>query len=111
MKPCERRAEILNRMAERRFVTAPELMEELQASRSAIDRDMKRLMQAGYPIYSIQGKGGGYAVVEGCLIYHSHLNSAQEAFLRSLTTRLQLDEKERGIAESILKDFSRKRML
>lgn len=111
MLDCERRAEILNIMAERRYATAPELSKELGVSRSAIVRDLRHLMQAGYPICSIQGKGGGYEVIEGCMLNHTYLSRKQEAFLNSLSARLQLTEEEREIAESIVRDFSQRRML
>ena len=111
MTASERRRETVNLMADRRYATAPGLAEEFHVSRRTIERDFACLFQAGYPILPVQGNGGGYTVMEGRMMSHQFLSTKQEAFLNSLSARLQLTEEEREIAESIVRDFSQRRML
>lgn len=46
-------------------VTAPELAEQFEVSRRTINRDIEELCKAGIPIVTIQGQGGGIAIMDG----------------------------------------------
>lgn len=46
-------------------VTAPELAEKFEVNRRTIGRDIDTLCQAGIPIVTHQGAGGGIAIAEG----------------------------------------------
>jgi len=46
-------------------VTAPELAEKFEVNRRTIGRDVDTLCQAGIPIVTRQGAGGGIAIAEG----------------------------------------------
>jgi predicted DNA-binding transcriptional regulator YafY len=46
-------------------VTAPELAEKFEVNRRTIGRDIDALCQAGIPIVTHQGVGGGIAIAEG----------------------------------------------
>jgi len=47
------------------FVTAPELAEKFEVNRRTIGRDIDILCQAGIPIVTHQGIGGGISIAEG----------------------------------------------
>jgi len=46
-------------------VTAPELAEKFEVNRRTISRDIDKLCQAGIPIVTLQGNGGGIEIAEG----------------------------------------------
>lgn len=46
-------------------VTAPELAEKFEVNRRTIGRDIDTLCQAGIPIVTQQGSGGGISIAEG----------------------------------------------
>lgn len=46
-------------------ITAPELAEKFEVNRRTIGRDIDALCQAGIPIVTYQGVGGGIAIAEG----------------------------------------------
>jgi len=46
-------------------VTAPYLAEKFEVSRRTISRDIDALCQAGIPIVTHQGTGGGISIAEG----------------------------------------------
>ncbi len=46
-------------------VTAPELAELFEVSRRTINRDIEALCQAGIPLVTTQGFGGGISIMEG----------------------------------------------
>lgn len=69
---------ILTILQARGFVTAPELAEECGVNLRTIYRDIDAMSEAGIPIYSERGSGGGYRLLDG---YRTQLNglSAKEA--------------------------------
>ena len=58
-------------------VTAPELAEKFEVTRRTIGRDIDALCQAGIPIVTHQGAGGGIAIAEGFKLDKSVLTSAE----------------------------------
>lgn len=48
--------------------TAPQLAQRFEVSRRTINRDIEALCQAGIPLVTRQGRGGGIAIAEGCKI-------------------------------------------
>ncbi|PXX39800.1 helix-turn-helix transcriptional regulator [Undibacterium pigrum] len=69
---------ILAILQARGFATAPELAEECAVNLRTIYRDIDAMSEAGIPIYSERGSGGGYRLLDG---YRTQLNglSAKEA--------------------------------
>lgn len=56
---------ILSLLLQQKKVTAPELAEIFEVSKRTINRDIDSLCQAGIPIQTIQGSGGGIQIMEG----------------------------------------------
>jgi predicted DNA-binding transcriptional regulator YafY len=56
---------ILTILLQNTRVTAPQLAERFEVSRRTIGRDIDALCQAGIPIATYQGEGGGISVAEG----------------------------------------------
>lgn len=68
---------ILTLLLQREKVTAPELAERFEVSRRTINRDLEALCQAGIPIVTTQGQGGGITLAEGYRLDHTLLTSAE----------------------------------
>jgi predicted DNA-binding transcriptional regulator YafY len=58
-------------------VTAPELAAKFEVSRRTIGRDIDALCQAGIPIVTHQGAGGGLSIAEGFKLDKSVLTTAE----------------------------------
>jgi predicted DNA-binding transcriptional regulator YafY len=56
-------------------VTAPQLAERFEVSRRTIGRDIEVLCQAGIPIVTYQGEGGGISIIDGYKLDKSILTS------------------------------------
>lgn len=56
---------IVTTLQQNKFVTAPFLAEKFEVSRRTINRDIEELCQAGIPIVTLQGNGGGISLMEG----------------------------------------------
>ena len=56
---------ILSILLQKEMVTAPELAEHFEVSRRTINRDIEALCQAGIPIQTTQGVGGGISIMSG----------------------------------------------
>lgn len=56
---------IVTILQQNKFVTAPFLAEKFEVSRRTINRDIEELCQAGIPIVTLQGNGGGISLMEG----------------------------------------------
>ena len=56
---------ILSILLQKEMVTAPELAEHFEVSRRTINRDIEALCQAGIPIQTTQGVGGGIRIMSG----------------------------------------------
>ena len=103
MTAGERRAEILDILAEKRKITAPELTVKFGVSRRTIERDFAVLARS-YPIIPVQGHDGGYVVMNGEIIHRRVLKRNEEQLLKSLLPGLQPDQKV--VMVGILKAFS-----
>ena len=62
---ADRLVAILNLLQVRGQVTATEVAEELEVSERTARRDLEALGQAGVPIYSLQGRNGGWRLAGG----------------------------------------------
>lgn len=62
---ADRLVAILNLLQVRGQVTAQEVSEELEISERTARRDLEALGQAGVPIYSLQGRNGGWRLAGG----------------------------------------------
>ena len=62
---ADRLVAILNLLQVRGQVTALEVSEELEVSERTARRDLEALGQAGVPIYSLQGRNGGWRLAGG----------------------------------------------
>lgn len=56
---------ILSILLQKEMTTAPELAEHFEVSRRTINRDIEALCQAGIPIRTMQGTGGGISIMDG----------------------------------------------
>ncbi|MCR4925944.1 MAG: YafY family transcriptional regulator [Clostridiales bacterium] len=56
---------ILSILLQKEMTTAPELAEHFEVSRRTINRDIEALCQAGIPIKTMQGAGGGISIMDG----------------------------------------------
>lgn len=56
---------ILSILLKKESITAPELANIFEVSRRTINRDIDNLCNAGIPIQTIQGSGGGIRIMEG----------------------------------------------
>lgn len=56
---------ILSVLLQKDKTTAPELAERFEVSKRTINRDIEALNNAGIPISTTQGKGGGISIMEG----------------------------------------------
>lgn len=59
-------------------MTARALAQKLEVSTRTIYRDIQALCMAGVPLYSIKGKGGGIALVEGYALDKATLSRAEK---------------------------------
>ncbi len=56
---------ILSILLQKEMTTAPELAAHFEVSRRTINRDIEALCQAGIPIRTLQGTGGGISIMDG----------------------------------------------
>ena len=56
---------ILTVLLQNKRVTAPYLAEKFEVTRRTIGRDIDALCQAGIPVITVQGSGGGISIAEG----------------------------------------------
>ena len=81
----ERLIGILSILLQRDKVTAPELAEQFEVSRRTIQRDIECLCQAGIPIATVQGTGGGISILEGYRVDRTVLTTPEmQAILAGL---------------------------
>ena len=65
---------ILSILLQKEMVTAPELAEHFEVSRRTINRDIEALCQAGIPIQTTQGVGGGISIMSGYARYSDFMD-------------------------------------
>lgn len=81
----ERLIGILSLLLQREKVTAPELAERFEVSRRTIQRDIEALCQAGIPLVTSQGAGGGISIMEGYRVDRTVLTAPEmQAILAGL---------------------------
>ncbi|MCL2579865.1 MAG: YafY family transcriptional regulator [Oscillospiraceae bacterium] len=68
---------ILTVLLQTERVTAPELAEKFEVNRRTIGRDIDALCQAGIPIVTHQGTGGGISIAEGFKLDKSVLTAGE----------------------------------
>lgn len=103
MTADERRGVILDIICARRYETIDNLAFELDASRRTIERDVLHL-SLRFPIYTMQGKGGGIWVVDDYKRDTKYLSPEQLALLNKLSGKLK--GKDAAVMASIIKMFS-----
>lgn len=85
---------ILYYLLEHKKATASELAEEFEVSIRTIYRDMDYISSAGIPIYAIQGKGGGIALLDGFTLDRSMFSETEkEQILSGLEALIAIDGK------------------
>ena len=96
----ERLIQILKIISKRRFVKIDELANELSVSTRTIKSDIATLSyDLNYPIYTETGKFGGVKAMEHWY-YNEGLSSGHIAFLKSLLSKLDKQDKNQ-LAEII----------
>lgn len=80
---ADRLISVLLMLQRRGQVTAAEVAEELEVSERTARRDLDALAMAGVPVYSVQGRGGGWRLAGGGRIDLSglHADEARALFL------------------------------
>ena len=74
---ADRLVAVLLMLQARKQVTAAEVAEELEISERTARRDLEALSLAGVPVYSRQGRGGGWQLVGGARTDLSGLTAAE----------------------------------
>ena len=101
--PSERRMSIIETLSERRSDSIDNLAFELEVSRRTIQRDVLHL-SLRFPIYTMQGKGGGILISDDFRWSAKYLSSEQLALLDNLGSKLK--GKDAETMASIIKMFS-----
>lgn len=70
--------EIIYLLMERRKMTAGELAAHFEVSKRTILRDIDALTTAGIPLYTLQGKGGGIAIMDGFVLNKAVLTKDEQ---------------------------------
>jgi predicted DNA-binding transcriptional regulator YafY len=74
---ADRLVAILLLLQQREQVTAAEVARELEVSERTARRDLDALAMAGVPVYSVQGRGGGWRLVGGARTDLSGLTASE----------------------------------
>ena len=105
----ERRQAILELMCERRHETISNLAFEFEVSERTMRYDVQ-ILSISYPIYPATGnrnQGGGVHVVDGYYIGRKIMKPSQVALLERLA--MNLDDEDKEMMKSIIKDFTFKK--
>ncbi len=105
MTASERRNAILEILCMRRFETVENLAFEFGVTGRTIRNDIL-ILSLDYPIYTVQGNGGGIHVDENYRLGKSYLKDEQRELLERLMPNLI--GKDAEIMKSILKTFGLK---
>lgn len=68
MQKSQRLIQLMMRINAKRSFTVRELADEFGLSTRTITRDLQELSELGVPVYSIQGRGGGYKLLQERLL-------------------------------------------
>lgn len=105
MTASERRNAIIEVLCLRRFETVDNLAFEFGVTGRTIRNDIL-MLSLEYPIYTIQGNGGGIRVDENYKLGKSYLKDEQQALLERLLP--ELNGKDADVMKSIIKTFGLK---
>ena len=105
MTARERRKAILEALCLRRFDTLDNLAFEFKVSKRTIRYDIE-LLSLSYPIYTVQGNGGGIHVDENYRLGKSYLKKDQQELLERLLPNL--NGKDATTMREIIKTFGLK---
>ena len=93
MTAAERRQAILEVLCLRRHETRENLANEFGVSKRTIEYDVLNLMFT-YPVYTVQGNGGGIYVTDNFRLDRPRMNEKQTALLQKVLLTLSGEDKE-----------------
>ena len=93
MTAAERRQSILEVLCLRRHETRENLANEFGVSKRTIEYDVLNLMLT-YPVYTVQGNGGGIYVTDNFRLDRPRMNEKQTALLQKVLLTLSGEDKE-----------------
>lgn len=93
MTAAERRQAILEVLSLRRHETRENLANEFGVSKRTIEYDVLNLMLT-YPVYTVQGNGGGIYVTDNFRLDRPRMNDKQTALLQKVLLTLSGEDKE-----------------
>ena len=93
MTAAERRQAILEVLCLRRHETRENLANEFGVSKRTIEYDVLNLMLK-YPVYTVQGNGGGIYVTDNFRLDRPRMNEKQTALLQKVLLTLSGEDKE-----------------
>lgn len=93
MTAAERRQAILEILCLRRHETRENLANEFGVSKRTIEYDVLNLMLT-YPVYTVQGNGGGIYVTDNFRLDRPRMNEKQTALLQKILLTLSGEDKE-----------------
>lgn len=93
MTAAERRQAILEVLCLRRHETRENLANEFGVSKRTIEYDVLNLMLT-YPVYTVQGNGGGIYVTDNFRLDRPRMNEKQTALLQKVLLSLSGEDKE-----------------
>ena len=102
MSSMERRMEILEVLCRRRSDTVENLANEFGVSKRTIKYDIEYL-SLSYPVYTVQGHGGGVRIDDGYRLGMKYLSEKQTNLLEKLA--VGLTGEDLATMQSILKKF------
>lgn len=105
MTSNERRNALLEILSMRRFETLENLAFEFGVSKRTIRYDIE-ILSLTYPIYTVQGNGGGIHVYENYRLGKSYLKKDQQELLERLLPNL--NGKDATTMKEIIKTFGLK---
>lgn len=89
-------------LLERERITAPELARELEVSVRTVYRDAQTLCEAGVPLYSEQGRSGGFSILPTYKLNKSMLSeSEQQSILASLAAAAESGAEDRELLSKL----------
>lgn len=105
MSLFERRQAILEALNERRQDSIANLAFEFQVSIRTIKYDIQEL-SLSFPIYTVQGKGGGVYVMDGFKLGRKYMSDKETAVVKKMIKTATGEELT--TLKSILKEFGKK---
>ena len=93
MTAAERRQAILEVLCLRRHETRENLANEFGVSKRTIEYDVLNLMLT-YPVYTVQGNGGGIYVTDNFRLDRPRMTEKQTALLQKVLLTLSGEDKE-----------------